>query len=386
MLYHLLPTDSITAVMSGAANTTNPTYAAQWDDGPLHDEAGSLSGATAVTLIPAPASGSRGVRYVQIYNADDATVTVTVSHVRSGTSRTIAKVALLTLYHLRIDENGIQVWDSSGQSAAAGVPSQLVGVTAGTITASKAVVVDSNKDASAFRNVTLTNLDAGASGTAGTVDVFPTTAAKGKLAISCTDQTGDTTVSLVAGAMAGATTVTLRDPGAAASILTTTDGTAAATAATAVEITRACDMSTRIVDATASTLAVTEADHDGKVIVLDLAAGIAVTLPTPAAGMRFEFIVKTTFTGAASIKSGAGTHVMIGHALMGNNTDNTVVLWQATAADTFDTIDLLGTANSTGGIAGQRIVITGLSTTRWHVEITGDAAGTEATPFADTVA
>ena len=156
--------------------------------------------------------------------------------------------------------------------------------------------------------------------------------------------------------------------------------------ATAAEINRATDMSTRIVDATAATLTVTEADHDGKVIVLDRAAGIAVTLPTPAAGMRFEFIVKTTFTGASSIKSGAGTHVMIGHALMGNDTDNTVVLWQATAANTFDTIDLLGTGNSTGGIAGQRILITGLSTTRWHVEITGDAAGTEATPFQDTVA
>lgn len=159
-----------------------------------------------------------------------------------------------------------------------------------------------------------------------------------------------------------------------------------AVTATAAEINRAADMSARIVDCTASSLAVTEADHDGKVITLNRAAGIAVTLPTPAAGMRFEFIVQTTFTGAASIKSAAGTHLMIGHALMGNDSDNTVVLWQALAASTYDTIDLFGTANSTGGIAGQRIVITGLSTTRWHVEITGDAAGTEATPFQDTVA
>lgn len=155
---------------------------------------------------------------------------------------------------------------------------------------------------------------------------------------------------------------------------------------TGTEINRSSDMSARVVDCTASTLSVTEADHDGRIIVLDRAAGIDVTLPVPAAGMRFEFIVKTTFTGAASIKSVAGTHVMIGHALMGNDTDNTTVLWQALAASTYDTIDLFGTANSTGGIAGQRIVIIGLSTTRWHVEITGDAAGTEATPFADTVA
>ena len=156
-------------------------------------------------------------------------------------------------------------------------------------------------------------------------------------------------------------------------------------AATTAELNRVCDMSTRIVDCTTSTLAVTEAAHDGKIITLNRAAGIAVTLPTPAAGMQFTFIVQTTFTGAASIKSGAGTHVMIGHALVGNDSDNTTVLFQALAASTFDTIDLFGTANSTGGIAGQIIKITGLSTTRWYVEIIGDAAGTEATPFADTV-
>lgn len=164
--------------------------------------------------------------------------------------------------------------------------------------------------------------------------------------------------------------------------LNTMDGILATTA----EINRAADTSTRVVNVTTATLSVTEALHDGKVLVLDRAAGIAVTLPTPAAGMRFEFLVKTTFTGAASIKSSSGAHIMIGHALMGNDTDNTVVLWQSVAASTNDTIDLFGTANSTGGIAGQRIVVTGVSATEWHVEITGDAAGIEATPFANTVA
>lgn len=156
--------------------------------------------------------------------------------------------------------------------------------------------------------------------------------------------------------------------------------------ASATEVDRACDVSTRVVDCTTATLTVTEADHDGKMIVLDRAAGIAVTLPAPVAGMHLTFIVKTTFTGAASIKSVSGAHIMVGHALMGNNTDNTVVLWQSVAASTNDTIDLFGTANSTGGIEGEKIELWGLSSTLWHVEITGDAAGTEATPFANTVA
>lgn len=156
--------------------------------------------------------------------------------------------------------------------------------------------------------------------------------------------------------------------------------------ATATEINRTCDVSTRLVAATASTLAVTVADHDGKIIELDRAAGIAVTLPSLAtsSGAVFRFWVKTTFTGAATIKSVASGDIMVGHALMGNNSDNTVVDWPAVAANTFDTINLFGTANSTGGIEGQEIEIIG-GTGRWYVSIRGDAAGTEATPFENTV-
>lgn len=161
---------------------------------------------------------------------------------------------------------------------------------------------------------------------------------------------------------------------------------ATALLATGTEIDRAFDVSTRIVDCTAATLSVTEAEHDGKIITLNRAAGIAVTLPAASAGLLFTFIVGTTFTGAATIKSATGADIMIGHASMGNNSDNTTVDWQALATDTFDTIDLLGTSNSTGGIQGQRVTIAGLETNLWWVEIRGDAAGTEATPFADTVA
>ncbi len=159
-----------------------------------------------------------------------------------------------------------------------------------------------------------------------------------------------------------------------------------ALAATAQEINNVADRSANVIVHTTGTLAVTEVLHHNKVIVLDLAGGIAVTLPTAAAGLKFTFIVKTTFTGAASIKSATGADVMIGHAIMGNNTDNSVVNWQAVAGSTIDTIDLLGTSNSTGGMAGQVIEIVGLAANLWFVKIIGDAAGTEATPFADTVA
>jgi hypothetical protein len=140
-----------------------------------------------------------------------------------------------------------------------------------------------------------------------------------------------------------------------------------------------------VVNITAATATLTAFEHDGRTIVLDRAGGIAVTLPAAAAGLSFRFIVKTTFTGAASIKSATGADIMIGNALMGNDSDNAVVAWQAVAASTFDTIDLFGTANSTGGLAGQEVLIQGLAANLWYVTIRGDAAGTEATPFANTV-
>lgn len=96
-----------------------------------------------------------------------------------------------------------------------------VDVTAGTVTASKAVVVDSNKDASAFRTVGVVNLDAGSSGTAGTVDVFPGTASKGKLAITAADSAGDTTTTIVNASQSGARTYTIPDAGASASFVMT---------------------------------------------------------------------------------------------------------------------------------------------------------------------
>jgi hypothetical protein len=90
---------------------------------------------------------------------------------------------------------------------------------AGTVQASKTVVVDSNKDISAFRNVGLVNLDAGSSGVAGTVDIFPTTASKGKTAFTAADNTGDTTTTIATALQAGAVTYTIPDHGASGSFV-----------------------------------------------------------------------------------------------------------------------------------------------------------------------
>lgn len=257
------------------------------------------------------------------------------------------------------------------------------GVTAGTAVADKAVVIDSNKDVATLRNVTVTNLDAGASGTAGTVDVFPATASRGKLAITCTNQTGDTEVSLVVGAMAAARTVTLRDPGAAASLLTTTDGTAAATTATAAEITRTCDVSTRQVLA-GSTLAVTEALHDGKTILFDQLAGSVCTLPAAAgSGARFRFATYVIATSNSHIvKVANATDIFVGSISVSDAADDSLTLFSTTSSS--DTITLNRT--TTGSVRiGELIELEDIKVGFWAVRGHLIGTGGEATPFSATV-
>jgi hypothetical protein len=175
--------------------------------------------------------------------ADDSTLTLTegVFAVKAGgivasqlgvTAGTAAASKALVLGAdknvdtIAIAESGLKIGSGAG-TAVTGTAVELntlAGVTAGTVAASKAVVVSADKDASAFRNVTVVNLDAGASGTAGTVDVFPATASKGKLAIACANQTGNTTVTVTAAAMGQATAIGIPDPGGASADVVLTAG------------------------------------------------------------------------------------------------------------------------------------------------------------------
>lgn len=105
---------------------------------------------------------------------------------------------------------------------------KLDAVTGGVVSASLAVVVDANKDIGDFRNLDATNLDAGLSGTAGTVDIFPTTESKGKLSLSATDNAGDTTTAITNAEQAGARTYTIPDAGASAYFVMSTAAQSAA--------------------------------------------------------------------------------------------------------------------------------------------------------------
>jgi hypothetical protein len=153
--------------------------------------------------------------------------------------------------------------------------------------------------------------------------------------------------------------------------------------ATANEINRVCDVSLRVISITAAAIALTEGTHDGKVITLNRAAGIAVTLPAAiGSGASFKLFVGTTITSGSITVKVVGNDTMIGNAVICNDTDATVSGFE-TAADS-DTITFNG--STTGGIKGDSIELIDIATDTWWVRINGSSTGAEATPFSATVA
>ena len=136
------------------------------------------------------------------------------------------------------------------------------------------------------------------------------------------------------------------------------------------------------VNATAATLAVAQATHGGRVVTLNRAAGIAVTLPAATgSGAFYRFFIGTTVTSNTTTIKVTGNDTMSGLALMAQDAADTVVGWE-TAADT-DTITFDG--STTGGILGDFVELHDVATDKWYVRVTGSSTGTEATPFSATV-
>lgn len=108
--------------------------------------------------------------------------------------------------------------------------------TAGVVTASKAVVVDANKDVGDFRNLDAVNFDAGASGTAGSVDIFPTTALKGKIALTAAANTSNDTITIVNAEYGQATTLTIPDVNAATGAFLLSTGTVTVSSVDSAEL------------------------------------------------------------------------------------------------------------------------------------------------------
>lgn len=134
-----------------------------------------------------------------------------------------------------------------------------------------------------------------------------------------------------------------------------------------------------------TSLALTAAAHAGKVVyVTDVACDYRLPAAT-GTGNKYTIVLGATQTGASTIKVNAtpGTDTMIGNAILMHDGGDTT--FSAAAGATADTIDLLGTANSTGGMLGGLYEFIDVASGLWHVNLISDAGGTEATPFSATV-
>lgn len=128
------PTESVTAVLAGSATTTNPTYSVRYYDSGATTRSqpvGSLSGATAVTIVASPSGQTRNVEAIQVWNADTVDATVTITFVGSA-NVTLTKVTLSPGDTFRWDEGGLKVVNSSGQQQSGVSSIGGAGVEAGT--------------------------------------------------------------------------------------------------------------------------------------------------------------------------------------------------------------------------------------------------------------
>ncbi len=177
-------------------------------------------------------------------------------------------------------------------------------------------------------------------------------------------------------------TVTKRLRMAYGSILESVGITGAVTTVSIAELARVADVASRIVTASSATLTVTEALHEGRIINLDRAAGVTVTLPAATgSGARYTFLTKTTVTSNNNIIQVVGDDTMKGTAWMAADGGDTVVAFE-TAADS-DTITMNGSTK--GGIVGSRIELIDYAADTWNVQAFLQGTGTEATPFSAAV-
>ena len=135
--------------------------------------------------------------------------------------------------------------------------------------------------------------------------------------------------------------------------------------ATTTEINRVADVSTRLVSVGGETLSVTEATHDGKIILLDVSDS-ASTCTLPAAsgsGALFRFIVSAVNTNNHVIKVANADDTIDGSVNILDNDSNAQTAYAASGTD--DTITLNGT--TTGGQIGDWIELVDIAANQWAV-------------------
>lgn len=125
-------------------------------------------------------------------------------------------------------------------------------------------------------------------------------------------------------------------------------------------------------------------EESGSLIILDASDQITVRLPTPVAGMTFDFLTTISVTSSDThkiITKTIATEFMLG----GIDSSSTAVAeggdsFTAVTGDSF--VAITSNGSTTGGLLGQKFTLTAISSTRWAVSGVLFGTGTLATPFA----
>lgn len=138
------------------------------------------------------------------------------------------------------------------------------------------------------------------------------------------------------------------------------------------------------VTVTAATLAMTLADHAGKIIYQNSATGSTFTLPNATgSGAVYTIVVGTTITSVGLIvKVARAADTMSGNQF--SISDNSAaVLGYIAVSGTDDTITFNGT--TMGGYAGDQIILRDLAANKWQALVQNKGTGSEASCFSNTV-
>ena len=161
---------------------------------------------------------------------------------------------------------------------------------------------------------------------------------------------------------------------------TVTAGVFGTSGSTIAELVRATDVSTRVVTLAATSLAVTQALHEGRIILLGH-SGAASTATLPEAtgsGAIYTFIVSVVNTSTHVIAC-EGDGEFNGFCRQIDNSDDSVDQYPALVGDNFDTFTLNGTTQ--GGLVGDKITVIDIAADTWSIEAYITSTGTAATPF-----
>lgn len=155
--------------------------------------------------------------------------------------------------------------------------------------------------------------------------------------------------------------------------------------ASAAEINRAADVSARVVNITTTPISVVEATHEGKIVTLNKADGIALTLPEATGGGGiYRLVVGTTATASITITTADTDNAgYIGQSRMEDADGDFTRTFYPAASLADDIITLNG--GTTCGKAGTTVTLIDVATDTWQATIEcGAENNAPATPFSST--